>query len=243
MQRGIALPHNQSIPVTKLLGLSGYIVTAINTHPFFRTIGSGFQIVVPTLSLAVSLLMGMVLKDYDPIQQTVSQMVHYPYGWILTTDFLVVSVWLLILSAKFYFSYAQRNMTKFSALLLVLTACCFFLIALFPTNLEGTVKNPTAVVHESAARIASILFPVACVSLLPQMVRDRKHRYLAIYTTTTAIFGFLLVAVCAAIVFSGGHTLGIFERLLMTNALVWGLVVSIRLFPIHYFKIPARKTR
>jgi hypothetical protein len=176
----------------------------------------------------------MVFTDYDPIRQTVSQMVHYPYGWLLTTDFIAVSVWLFILCAKLYFTYARTNITKFSCLLLLFTAFGFLLIALFPTSIEGTAKNATAIVHECSARTVSILFPGACTLLLPQLVKVKEHRLLAIYTAVTALFGFVLVIVCALIIFKGGHTLGLFERLLMGNALVWGLVVDIRLFPTNF---------
>ncbi len=238
MQRAIRFQHDQMTPAMKLLVISGYVITAINANPVFKSIEGGLQLFVPTASLAISLLMGLVFKDYDPIRQTVSQMVHYPYGWILTTDFIVVSVWLIILSVKFYFTFATRNFTKLSAVFLLLSAVGFLLIALFPTSVEGTVKNTFASIHENAARGVSILFPISCSLLLPQLFHEREHKYMAVYTTVTTIFGLALVIICAVIIYNGGNTLGLFERLLMANALVWGLVASIRLFPIT----PARKT-
>ena len=238
MQRTVRFQHDQMTPVMKLLVVSGYVITAVNTNPVFKSIEGGLQLFVPAVSLAISLLMSLVFKDYDPIRQTVSQMVHYPYGWILTTDFIVVSVWLLILSVKFYFTYARKSITKISSVFLLLSAVGFLLIALFPTSMEGTVKNIYANVHEYTARMVSILFPIACALLLPQLFCDREHRFLAKYTAVTAIFGLALVIICAVVIITGGNTLGLFERLLMANALVWGLVTSIRLFPI----IPTLKT-
>ncbi len=238
MQRTIRFQHNQMTPATKLLVISGYIITAVNANPMFKSIEGGLQLFVPAASLAISLLMGLVFKDYDPIRQTVSQMIHYPYGWILTTDFIVVSVWLLIIAVKFYTTYARRNITKLSSVFLLLSAVGFLLIALFPTNIEGTVKNIYASIHENTARAVSILFPISCSLLLPQLFHDREHKYLAVYTAVTTIFGLALVIICAVVIYNGGNTLGLFERLLMANALVWGLVASIRLFPIT----PTRKT-
>jgi|GEM_PF-6250745 len=231
-------------PAAKLLALTEYLVTAANTQPMVSHCEGGLQVLAPAFSLVMALLMGLAFKDYDPVKQTVSQMVHYPYGWLLTTDFVVVSLWLVLMAVKFYFTYARRQLSKISGALLMFAAFGFLLIALFPTNMEGAVRNAPAVVHEYAARTVSVLFPVACALLLPQLFAEKKQRGLAIYTAVTAVIGIVLVIICAAVIYRDGETLGLFERLLMANALLWGLVAGVRLFPVvHSSTSPARMTR
>lgn len=214
-----------------MLVLTQSAMAVVNAHPALKAIEGGWQVLVPGLSLAISLLMGLVLPDYNPVQQTVSQMVHYPHGWLLTTDFVVLAVWLIVLADKFYFVFARQKTTKIAGLILFLTAIGFILIAIFPTNPEGTTRNTAAQIHEQAARGISILFPVACLALLPQLCIGGQHRRLAIYTLFTAIAGLVFVVLCATVILGEGATLGLSERLLIANALIWGLVVGHKLFP------------
>jgi hypothetical membrane protein len=166
MEQRITLINLKSNTGNRFLTFTQYVLTIAGTNGITTTIGVG-GIVIPVLSLLLSLIIGAVQPEYNPVKQTISQLVLYPYGWLQAADFLVLGVWLLLLAVKLYFDFTHKLTTKIAVLALTLLGIGFFLITAFPTNLPGSEMTIRAKIHEKIAQLLCGLFPIACCLMIP----------------------------------------------------------------------------
>ena len=118
MEQRTILTNLKSNTGNRFLIFTQYALSMAGTNGFTSTMGVG-GIVIPVLSLLVSLIIGAMQPEYNPVKQTISQLVLYPYGWLQATDFLVLGIWLLLLAVKFYSDFRINCPLKLQPLCLV----------------------------------------------------------------------------------------------------------------------------
>ncbi len=234
MEHRITLNHFGGNAENRLLNVAEFTVAAIRTQPALVALIGTWKIAIPTMPLLLSLVLGASERGYNPVEQTVSQLVHYPAGWLQTTDFVVLGVWLLILTVRFFVDFPRATATRIGTLVTMPIGAGFFIIAACPTNAPDTAKVGVALVHEQTARSVSVLFPIASGLMGVAFKHHADWKKFASYTFVTAGTGFVMVAACAVVIATDSPLLGLFERLLMANALLWGLVVSIQMWRIQW---------
>jgi hypothetical protein len=206
---------------------------AVDTHTFSLIIGT-VAIIIPALSLTISLILGALQSYYDPIEQTISQLVYYHYGWLQIIDFVVLSVWIVVFAVKFYSELNHRLTTKIAVLTFILTGIGFLLITIFPTHYPGSEKTLQSFVHERVAQSICILFPISCSLLIPEFRANLYWRRLSAYNIVTAITGLVLIIGGVTIMLTDLPFLGILERLIMLNAVIWLGIVGGCMLPQRF---------
>jgi hypothetical protein len=225
MEQRIIIANLRSDSGKRFLDLAQYALTIAGTNTFSSIIGTG-GIVIPALSLIISLIIGIVQPHYNPIRQTISQLVHYPHGWLQTTDFLILSCWLILFAVKFYSDFTHRLTTKIAVSSLVLLGIGFFMITIFPTNFPGSEKTIQSLIHEKTAQFICVLFPISCTFIIPEFKASSYWNKFTTYTIVTAVIGFIFVGIGVVITITEAPLLGILERLIMLNAVVWLEVIG-----------------
>ena len=228
MEQRITLTSLKSNTGNRFLIFAQYALSIAGTTNITSTVGIG-GIVIPALSLILSLVMGAVQPNYNPVKQTISQLVLYPYGWLQVTDFLVLGIWLLLFAVKFYSNFKHKLTTKIATLTFALFGIGFFLITIFPTNLPGNEITLRAMVHEKTAQLICALFPFACCLMIPEFKVNHYWKKLANYTLVTAVTGFILGILGAVITVTDAPLLGIIERLIFLNAVIWLVVIGLNM--------------
>lgn len=225
MEQGIIIENLRSDTGKRFLSITQYLVAIAGTHTFSSIVVTG-GIVIPVLSLAISLIIGALQPDYNPIKQTISQLVHYPHGWFQTTDFLVLGVWVILFAIKIYGYFTHRLITKITVLSLILVGVGFFLITACPTNFPGSDRTLQSIIHEKVAQSICIVFPVSWYLLIKEFKSNRFWKKFAAYTTATVIIGAVLFGVGAIITATDAPLFGIIERLILLNAIIWLEIIS-----------------
>jgi hypothetical protein len=228
MEQRITLTNLKSATGKRFLIFAQYALSFAGTNSFSPFIGTA-GIAIPALSLILSLVIGAVQSDYNPVKQTISQLVLYPYGWLQATDFLVLGVWLLLLAVKIYSGFAHKITTKIAAFTFVLFGMGFFLITIFPTSLTGGEMTLRAMIHEKTAQLICVMFPIACCLMIPGFKSNHYWKKITNYTLVTGIVGFILGILGAVITITDTPLLGIIERLIFLNAVIWLIVIEINM--------------
>jgi hypothetical membrane protein len=226
MEQRIHLANLKNDWGIRFLTFAQYALSFAGTNGTSSLIGTT-GIIIPALSLTLSLVIGAVQPDYNPIKQTISQLVLYPYGWLQSTDFVVLGIWLILLAVKFYSGFSRKISTKIGALTLILFGIGFFLITIFPTNFPGNEMTLKAMIHEKTAQSICALFPISCALMIPEFKANRYWKKLTNYTLVTALIGLALVILGAVVTLRDAPLLGIIERLIFSNAVIWLVVIGV----------------
>jgi Protein of unknown function (DUF998) len=228
MDRKITLTNLKSTTGNRILNFTQFVISIAGTTTITSLTGTG-GIVIPTLSIILSLVIGAVQPDYNPVKQTISQLVYYPQGWLQATDFLILGIWLVLLALKCYANFAHKTTTKIAALLFAALAVGFFIIAICPTNIPGKELTTRGLIHEKTAQMICGLFPVICWLMIPEFKANRNWKKLTTYTVVTAFIGLAFGITGAWIMIKNAPYLGIIERLIFLNAVIWLVVIGINI--------------
>ena len=212
------------------LTITQLILTTAGTNNTIITMTGIGGIIIPALSLILTLCIGAVQPDYNPVKQTISELVYYPQGWLQTTDFIALGAWLVLLAIRFNAEFARRITTRIAIMIIGFIGLDFFVIAAFPTAYMGAEKTLTGEIHEKAAQIICLLFPVLCCLIAREFKVRNYWKKLAVFTELTAVAGFILAVIGAVVMVNDAAGLGLIERLIMLNAIIWFVVVGIHLY-------------
>lgn len=228
MEQQITLTNLNPAAGNKHAGFTQYALS-IKDIQQINTLTGILGIFVPTFSIILPLVIGATQPDYNPVKQTISELVYYPQGWLLATIFTILGIWLALLSLKCYASYAHKTTTKIAALLIAVLALGFFTIAICPTNIPGKELTLIGLIHEKTAQMICSLLPVICVLMIPEFKTNKYWRKLTVFTKLTALTGLVLGIIGALIVMTNTPLLGIIERLIFLNAAIWFIVIGINI--------------
>jgi hypothetical protein len=121
---------------------------------------------------------------------------------------------------------------------LVIIGICVLLIRFADTDPPGQGPTLEGAIHIYLAEIVVFLFPVACFLLAPSIKQDPRWKGFFYYTIITGIIGFSL-AVRGMKPLPQWVWLGLHERILVLNAMVWMELAAIRLLKIERRYTPA----
>jgi hypothetical protein len=226
MEQRITLTNLKNNTGNKILTLAEFVLSVASTKNVTSITGAG-GIVIPVLSIVLSFVIGAAQPDYNPVKQTISQLVYYPQGWLQTTDFVVLGIWLILLALKCYANFATRTTTKIAAILLGFLAVGFLIIAICPTTFPGKELTARGLIHEKTAEAICGLFPFICCLLIPELKVKHYWHKLVKYTFVTAAIGFVLGILGGLIIVRGIPTMGFIERLIFLNAVIWLVVIGV----------------
>jgi len=187
-------------------------------------------IVGPIVVIVGDLGVSLSTAGYSPISDSVSSLALTPIGWLQTICFLAMGLLLVIFVSKFFFNI--RRARGFNAGIGLLVFCGFVLtlIAAFHMDAPGAERTTDGIIHTIASYSLGLLFPIAILSLAPSLKSDPNWKNIFIYTLIAGVLALALIM--GALFAEQRGWFGLYERIIILNALIWVEVVA-----IHFLRL------
>jgi hypothetical protein len=203
----------------------------INTVPALVGIVGPIVVVVGDIAASLS------TPGYSPIRDSISSLALTPVGWLQSIGFLAMGLLLEIFVAGLFFNI--RRARGFYAGIGLLAFCGFvlMLIATFHMDAPETELPTTAgMIHTIASYGLGLLFPIAILSLAPSLKSTPNWKNIFVYTLAAGILAFVLII--GAFFTEQTDWFGLYERIVVANAIIWVEVVAIHLLCLSLRREP-----
>jgi hypothetical membrane protein len=183
------------------------------------------------LYVVLDVIAQLLPPHYNPISQAESDLAVGPYGWIMAINFVLRGLLSFAFIAALVKGAPPAVRSRAGLILLGIWAVGALLLALFPTDLAGGRVTAHGAIHLLVALIAFICVAVGEFILSQRLSADSRWRALQRPALTVAI----LVLIACALTLVGLRVPGLkdagglIERLFLGLALLWMLIVALRL--------------
>jgi hypothetical membrane protein len=201
----------------------------LNIHSVPALVG----IVGPSVVIIGDLAASLSTPGYSLVRNSVSSLALEPIGWLQSICFLAMGLLLEIFVAGLFFNIRRARGFHAGIVLLVLCGFVLMLIATFhmdhsgATTIDGTI-------HTIASYGLGLLFPIAILSLAPSLKSTPNWKGIFIYTLIAGVLALALIM--GALFAEQRGWFGLYERIIILNALVWVEVVA-----IHFLRVLLRQ--
>jgi MFS family permease len=181
-------------------------------------------IVGPIVVIVGDLAASLSIPGYSPVRDSVSSFALTSLGWLQTICFLAMGLLLEIFVAGLFFNIHRAR--GFYAGIVLLALCGFVLMLIAAFHMDHPGAPPVdGVIHTIASYSLGLLFPIAILSLAPSLKSTPDWKGIFVYTLIAGGLGFGLIV--GAIFGDQRGWFGLYERIIILNALVWVEVVAI----------------
>jgi len=202
----------------------------INTVPALVGIMGPIVVVVGDIAASLS------IPGYSLVRDSVSSLALTPIGWIQSIGFLAMGLLLEIFIAGIFFNI--RRARGFHAGIGLLAFCGFMLmlIAAFRMDAPGAQRTTVGIIHTVASYGLGLLFPIAILSLTPSLKSTPNWRTIFVYTLVAGVLAFGLII--GAFFTEQTGWFGLYERIIVANAIIWVEVVAVHLLRLSLRQEP-----
>ena len=199
----------------------------INTVPAIVGIVGPIVVIVGDLAASLS------TPGYSLVRDSVSSLALTGIGWLQSICFLAMGLLLEIFVAGLFFNI--RRARGFHAGIVLLALCGFVLMLIAAFHMDHPGAPPIdGTIHTIASYGLGLLFPIAILSLAPSFKSTPNWKGIFVYTL---IAGVLALALVAGLFLSDqAGWFGLYERIIVGNALIWVEVVA-----IHFLRLLLRR--
>ena len=191
---------------------------SVNSVPALVGIVGPVVVIVGDISASLSVL------GYSPIRDSVSSFALTSLGWLQSICFLAMGTLLVIFVGGLYFGI--RRARGFHAGITLLALCGFVLMLIATFHMDHSGAPPIdGEIHTIASYGLGLLFPIAILSLSASLKRTLNWEGIFVYTLVAGVLAFGLII--GAIFGNQRGWFGLYERIIILNALVWVEVVAI----------------
>ncbi len=185
-------------------------------------------VVGPFVLIVADLAAAFSEPGYNFIRDSISSLALTSMGWIQTIGFLAIGLLVEIFAAGLFLNIRGRRGFGLSIGLISSFGFGLLLIGAFRMDPVGGLRTTEGTIHGVAAAAVFWLFPIA-ISLLSLSLRNDPH--------WQGMFPYTVVASVLALAFVIGQLFlsaqlswfGLYERLLVANAVIWVEVAAVRL--------------
>lgn len=182
-------------------------------------------IVGPIVVIVGDLAASLSIPGYSPIRDSVSSLALTSIGWLQSICFLAMGLLLEIFVAGLFFNI--RRARGFHAGIVLLALCGFVLMLIATFHMDHAGAPPVdGIIHTIASYSLGLLFPIAILLLALSIKNSPNWKNIFIYTLTAGVLALALIM--AALFVEQRGWFGLYERIIILNALVWVEVVAIR---------------
>lgn len=178
----------------------------------------------PIIVIVGDLTASLSIPGYSPIRDSVSSLALTSAGWLQTICFLAMGLLLEIFVAGLFFNIRRAKGFHVGIVLLALCGFVLMLIAAFHMNHSGAPPIDGRI-HAIASYGLGLLFPMAILSLAPSFRSTSNWRDIFVYTLVAGVLA--LAVILGALLAEQRGWFGLYERIIILNALVWVEVVAI----------------
>ena len=186
-------------------------------------------IVGPIVLIIGDLSASISIPGYSPIRDTVSSLALTSIGWLQSICFLAMALLFEIFVAGLYFNIRRARGFYVGIVFLALCGFVLMLIAAFhmdrpgATTIDGTI-------HGITSYGLGLLFPVAILLLTPSFKSTPNWKNIFVYTVVAGALALALIL--GALLGEQRGWFGLYERIIILNALVWVEVVA-----VHFLRL------
>ena len=190
-------------------------------------------IVGPIVVIFGDLAASLSTAGYSLVRNSVSSLALKPIGWLQSICFLAMGLLLEIFVAGLFFNI--RRARGFHAGIVLLALCGFVLMLIATFHMDHSGAPPIdGTIHTVASYGLGLLFPIAILSLAPSFKSTPNWKGIFIYTLIAGILALALIM--GALFAEQRGWFGLYERIIILNALVWVEVVA-----IHFLRLLLRQ--
>jgi MFS family permease len=191
-------------------------------------------IVGPLVVIVGDLAASLSTPGYSLIRDTVSSLALTSIGWLQSICFLAMGLLLAIFAAGLFFNIHRARGFYAGIVLLALCGFVLMLIATFHMDAPGGPRTLDGKIHTMASYGLGLLFPIAILSFAPSFNSTAQWKSIFVYTIVAGILAFGLIM--GAFFVEPTSWFGLYERIIILNALIWVEVVA-----IHYLRLLSRR--
>ena len=200
----------------------------INSIPALVGIVGSVVLVVGDLAASLS------TPNYSPVRDSISSLALTPIGWLQSICFLAMGLLLEIFVVGLFFNIRRARGFHAGIILLAFEGFVLMLIAAFHMDAPGGPRTIAGIIHTIASYGLGLLFPIAILSLAPSLKNTPNWKGIFVYTVIAGVLAFALIL--GALLAEQRGWFGLYERIIILNALVWIEVVA-----IHYLRLLLRR--
>jgi hypothetical protein len=192
-------------------------------------------IVGPIVVIVGDLAASSSIPGYSLVRDSVSSLALTGIGWLQSICFLAMALLLEIFVAGLFFNIRRARAFHAGIGLLAFEGFVLMLIAAFHMDAPETELPTTAgIIHTIASYGLGLLFPIAILSLAPSFKSTPNWKNIFVYTLIAGVLA--LVLILGAFFTDQTGWFGLYERIIILNALVWVEVVA-----VHFLRLLLRR--
>ena len=184
-------------------------------------------IVGPIVVIVGDLAASLSIPGYSLIRDSVSSLALTSIGWLQSICFLAMALLLEIFVAGLFFNLRRAGGFHAGIVLLAFEGFVLMLIASFHMDAPGDPRTIEGTIHTIASYGLGFLFPVAILSLSPSFKSTPNWNSIFVYTLVASVLALGLII--GAFFTEQTGWFGLYERIIIFNALIWVEVVAIHL--------------
>lgn len=190
-------------------------------------------IVGPIVVIVGDLAASLSTPGYSLVRDTVSSLALTRIGWLQSICFLAMGLLLEIFVAGLFFNIHRAR--GFRLGIGLLTLCGFVLMLIATFHMDHPEAPPIdGTIHTLASYGLGLLFPIAILSLAPSFKSTPNWKNIFVYTLVAGVLAFGLII--GAFFTEQTGWFGLYERIIIGNALIWVEVVA-----IHFLRLLLRR--
>jgi Protein of unknown function (DUF998) len=187
-------------------------------------------IVGPIVVIIGDLVASSSVPGYSLVRDSVSSLALTSIGWLQSICFLAMALLLEIFVAGLFFNIRRARGFHAGIVLLAFEGFVLMLIAAFHMDAPGASGTTAGIIHTIASYGLGLLFPIAILSLSPSFKSTPNWKNIFIYTLIAGVLALALIL--AALLGEQRGWFGLYERIIILNALIWVEVVA-----IHFLRL------
>ena len=191
-------------------------------------------IVGPIVVVAGDIIASLSTPDYSPVSDSISSLALTSIGWLQSICFLAMGLLLEIFIAGLFFNIRRARGFHAGIGLLALCGFVLMLIAAFRMDAPGAQRTTAGTIHTIASYGLGLLFPIAILSLAPSFKSTPNWKRTFVYTLVAGVLAFALII--GAFFTEQTGWFGLYERIIVANAIIWVEVVA-----IHFLRLLLRQ--
>jgi hypothetical protein len=184
-------------------------------------------IVGPVVVVVGDLAASLSTPNYSPIRDSISSLALRPIGWLQSICFLAMGLLLEIFVAGLFFNIRRARGFHAGIGLLALCGFVLMLIAAFRMDAPEAQRTIQGMIHTIASYGLGLLFPIAILSLTPSLKSTPNWKNIFVYTLIAGILALALII--GAFFTDQTGWFGLYERIIVANAIIWVEVVAVHL--------------
>jgi len=193
----------------------------INSVPALVAIVGPVVVVVGDLAASLS------TPGYSLVRDTVSSLALTGIGWLQSICFLAMALLLEIFVAGLFLNIRRARGFYAGIVLLAFEGFVVMLIAAFHMDAPGGPHTTAGIIHKLASYGLGLLFPIAILPLAPSFKSTPNWQNIFVYTLIAGILALALIV--GAFFAEQRGWFGLYERMIILNALIWVEVVAVHL--------------